>query len=124
MHHHRLEIIAFFDENITKFLLLFKLEYVKLINGAINTNKPSALQPEKNMTPNQPAPATATATTSASSRNKPNAPKEEAKKDEKEANKEEKKEDKDLPRESSRTTKTEVQRKESLEMQAPVNILL
>lgn len=109
-----MEIIAFFNENITKFLLLFKLEYVKLINGAINTNKPAALQPEKNMAPNQAAPA--------AGKTKPNPPKEETKKEEKEPNKEEKK-DPEAPRESSRTTKTEAQRKESLEYQ-PVNIFI
>jgi len=31
-----------------KFLLLFKLEYLKFINSCINTNKTTALQPEKN----------------------------------------------------------------------------
>ena len=35
---------------MTKFLLLFKLEYVKFINNVINTNKQNSLNPEKNTT--------------------------------------------------------------------------
>jgi len=33
---------------MTKFLLLFKLEYIKFINNIINTNKQNSLNPEKN----------------------------------------------------------------------------
>ncbi len=42
------DIAAFFTENTIKFLLLFKLEYIKHLGNIINTTKSIALNPEKN----------------------------------------------------------------------------
>ena len=44
------DVIRFFEENINRYLMLFKLEYIKFINTLMNSDKKAALQPERNLT--------------------------------------------------------------------------
>ena len=44
------DVLRFFEENINRYLLLFKLEYIKFIHSLIYTDKKAALQPERNLT--------------------------------------------------------------------------
>ena len=44
------DVLRFFEENIKRYLLLFKLEYLKFVFSLINTDKKTALQAERNLT--------------------------------------------------------------------------
>lgn len=114
------DIATFFHENITKFLLLFKLEYLKLINEIMNNNKQVALQTEKNVVSSQNIPQAPQNT-----QGKVNQPKETAKDEEKKDNSKESTKSVSLdetPRESnisqvSHSSTNENTRKESTDYQ-------